>query len=265
MQSDLKIVNTKNGRKMNDKITAIIIDDEKLARDIIKKYLQQNENIKLTGECTNGFEGIKSINDLKPDLVFLDIQMPKITGFEMLELLDEKPEIIFTTAFDQYAIKAFEVNAIDYLLKPFSLERFNDAVNKVIDKIKISEKGISNYDNLITKVNEFNDSLNRIVVKTNQKIVIIPVEKISHIEAQDDYVMIYSELGKFLKQNTMKYYEEHLNQSEFIRVHRSYIVNINEVKQVELFEKESYKITLKDGSKIPVSKSGYSKIKDISK
>lgn len=250
---------------MNEQITTLIIDDEKLARDIVKKYLQQNEKIKLVGECSNGFEGIKSINELKPDLVFLDIQMPKITGFEMLELLDEKPEIIFTTAFDQYAIKAFEVNAIDYLLKPFSLDRFNDAVNKIVDKFVNSPKEKSNYENLITKVSELNDSLNRIVVKTNQKIVIIPVEKISHIEAQDDYVMIYSELGKFLKQKTMKFYEEHLDQNEFIRVHRSYIVNINEVKQVELFEKESYKISLMDGTKIPVSKSGYSKIKDISK
>ncbi len=250
---------------MKEQITALIIDDEKLARDIVKKYLQQNEKIKLIGECSNGFEGIKSINEQKPDLVFLDIQMPKITGFEMLELLDEKPEIIFTTAFDQYAIKAFEVNAIDYLLKPFSLERFNDAVNKVSDKIGNKQEDKSNYDNLITKVNELHDSLNRIVVKTNQKIVIIPVEKISHIEAQDDYVMIYSELGKFLKQKTMKFYEKHLDQNEFIRVHRSYIVNINEVKQVELFEKESYKITLNDGIKIPVSKSGYSKIKSISK
>ena len=250
---------------MEKKITAVIIDDESLGRQIVRKYLSLRNDVEIVAECSNGFEGVKKINELNPDLVFLDIQMPKLNGFEMLELLDEKPEIIFTTAFDQYAIKAFEVNAIDYLLKPFSQDRFNDAVDKVFEKIRNNPQDQTNYDNLIAKVDELNDSLNRVVVKTNQKIVIIPVERISHIEAQDDYVMIYSELGKFLKQKTMKFYEGHLDQNEFIRVHRSYIVNINQIKQIELFEKESYKITLNDGTKIPVSKSGYSKIKDISK
>lgn len=250
---------------MNEQISVLIIDDEKLARDIVKKYLQQNDKVKLLGECTNGFEGIKSINELKPDLIFLDIQMPKITGFEMLELLEEKPQIIFTTAFDQYAIKAFEVNATDYLLKPFSLERFNEALNKAIDRILRNDKEKIDYDSLISKVNESPNSVNRIVVKTNQKIIIIPIEKIFYFEAQDDYVMIHSELGNHLKQQRMKFYEEHLNADEFIRVHRSYIVNINEVKQVELFEKESYKVSLKNGEKIPVSKSGYSRLKELMK
>lgn len=250
---------------MNNKITALIIDDEKLARDIIKKYLEQNDEIKILGECTNGFEGIKSINELKPGLIFLDIQMPKINGFEMLELLDYQPEIIFTTAFDQYAIKAFEVNATDYLLKPFSKERFDDALKKSFTKINNSLNSKDNYKKLLTKINETQEFLDRIVVKTNQKIVIIPVEKINYLEAQDDYVMIYAELGKFLKQQKMKFYEEHLNEKEFIRVHRSYIVNINVVKQIDLFEKESYKLTLKNGEKIPVSKSGYAKIKEMMK
>jgi two-component system LytT family response regulator len=246
------------------KIKVLIIDDEKLARDIVKKYLEKHSNLELIGECANGFEGIKSINELKPDIIFLDIQMPKITGFEMLELLDHEPEIIFTTAFDQYAIKAFEVNATDYLLKPFSLERFSEAVTKAIAKVN-SNSDNKNYSKLLTSVNENIQSLDRIVVKANNKIVIIPTDKIKYIEAQDDYVMIHSELGKHLKKQTMKFYEKHLDNNLFFRIHRSYIVNINEVKQMELFEKESYKIKINEGDLIPVSRSGYLKIRELLK
>ncbi len=248
-----------------NKIKVIIVDDEKLARDIVRKYLELHDDLELLGECSNGFEGIKSINEHKPDIIFLDIQMPKITGFEMLELLDHKPEIIFTTAFDQYAIKAFEVNATDYLMKPFSLERFNEALNKVIEKVKTNQLVNRDYSNLISAVNQNKEYLDRIVVKSNQKIVIIATEKINFLEAQDDYVMIHSGLGKHLKKQTMKYYEENLNSNIFFRVHRSYLININDVKQMELFEKDSYKITMNDGAKIPVSRSGYSKIKELLK
>ena len=248
-----------------NKTKVLIIDDEKLARDIVKKYLEGNNNIELIGECSNGFEGIKSINELKPDIIFLDIQMPKLTGFEMLELLDHEPAIIFTTAFDQYAIKAFEVNATDYLLKPFAEDRFNEALNKAIEKVKSNNSTSDEYVNLLSSVSQNLESLDRIVVKTNQKIIIIATEKISYLEAQDDYVMIHSELGKHLKKQTMKFYEEHLDDKTFFRVHRSYIVNINDVKQMELFEKESYKITMKDGNSVPVSRSGYSKIKELLK
>ncbi len=247
------------------KTKVLIIDDEKLARDIVKKYLEENETIELIGECSNGFEGIKCINDLKPDLIFLDIQMPKLNGFEMLELLEHQPEIIFTTAFDEYAIKAFEVNATDYLLKPFPLSRFNEALNKAVEKITTNKATTNIYTDLLSTVNQNKESLDRIVVKTNQKIIIIAIDRINYIEAQDDYVMIHSELGKHLKKQTMKFYEEHLDINTFYRVHRSYIVNINSIKQMELFEKESYKITMNDGSKIPVSRSGYSKIKELLK
>jgi two-component system LytT family response regulator len=247
------------------KVKAIIVDDEMLARTIIKKYLKDNEEIELICECTNGFEGIKSINELKPDIVFLDIQMPKLTGFEMLELLDHTPQIIFSTAYDQYAIKAFEVNATDYLLKPFSQERFNEALSKAIEKIQTHNIINKDYSELLVTVNEEKDSLERVVVKTNNKILIVPTEKISFIEAQDDYVQIYSNLGKHLKKQTMKFYEENLDENIFYRVHRSYIVNINFIEQMELFEKDTYKITIKGGSKIPVSRTGYSKIKELLK
>jgi len=245
----------------NDIITVIIIDDEKLARDLIGNFLQTFENIKIVDECKNGFDGIKSINENNPDLVFLDIQMPKLNGFEMLELLESNPNIIFTTAFDQYALKAFEVNAVDYLLKPFSRERFSNAVNKVIDKINNSKANTKP----LPQKSEFiqsDEKLNRIVVKKNNKIVIIPVEDITYIEAQDDYVSISTTEGSFLKQNRMKYYEEHLP-DQFIRIHRSYIANLNEIKEIALLEKDSHVVVLKSGGKLPVSKSGYKKLKEM--
>jgi two-component system LytT family response regulator len=183
----------------------------------------------------------------------------------MLELLDHTPQIIFSTAYDQYAIKAFEVNATDYLLKPFSQERFNEALSKAIEKIQTHNIINKDYSELLVTVNEEKDSLERVVVKTNNKILIVPTEKISFIEAQDDYVQIYSNLGKHLKKQTMKFYEENLDENIFYRVHRSYIVNINFIEQMELFEKDTYKITIKGGSKIPVSRTGYSKIKELLK
>lgn len=240
---------------------AIIIDDEKLARDLIKNFLQSFTDIKIVDECENGFDGIKSINEHNPDLIFLDIQMPKLNGFEMLELLDNNYNIIFTTAYDQYALKAFEVNAADYLLKPFSRERFAEAVNRVIDKINnsIQEQKPSFHQSDFMQSDE---KLNRIVVKKHNKIVVLPIEHIKYLEAQDDYVNIISQEGSFLKQNRMKYYEEHLPDS-FIRIHRSYIANLNEIKEIALQEKESHIVILKSGEKLPVSKSGYTRLKEI--
>jgi len=241
---------------------AIIIDDEKLARDLVRNFLQMFENIEIVAECENGFEGIKSINEHNPDLIFLDIQMPKLNGFEMLELLDNSHNIIFTTAYDQYALKAFEVNAVDYLLKPFSRERFAEAVNKVIDKIG---KNDNLTQNNILRQSDFiqtDEKLNRIVVKKGSKIVVLPIDLIKYFEAQDDYINIVSSEGSFLKQNRMKYYEEHLPDF-FIRIHRSFIVNLNEIKEISLLEKDSHIVILKSGEKIPVSKSGYIKLKEI--
>ncbi|MBU0475409.1 MAG: LytTR family transcriptional regulator DNA-binding domain-containing protein [Bacteroidetes bacterium] len=239
----------------------IIIDDEKLARDLIRNFLQSFDNIEIVDECDNGFEGIKSINEHNPDLIFLDIQMPKLTGFEMLELLENPHNIIFTTAYDQYALKAFEVNAVDYLLKPFSRERFAEAVNKVIEKIGNSnnnDKHILSHSNFI----QSDEKLSRIVVKKGNKIVVLPIDNIKYLEAQDDYVNIISTEGSFLKQNRMKYYEEHLPDS-FIRIHRSYIVNLNEIKEISLLEKDSHIVILKSGEKLPVSKNGYIKLKEV--
>ena len=240
---------------------AVIVDDEHLAREIIKKYLSAKDDIEVVAECSNGFDAVKEITEKKPDLVFLDIQMPKLNGFEMLELLDEHPAIIFTTAFDNYAIKAFEVNAVDYLLKPFSEERFNEALNKVVERIQKKVYENENVDKLIE--DQLPELLERIVVKDGSKITIIPVETLKWLEAQDDYVRIHSEGGRFMKKKTMKFFEDHLNNNMFIRIHRSSIININFIKQMELYEKDSYRVILKDETKLSVSKTGLQRLKEI--
>lgn len=243
-------------------VTALIIDDEQLGRELVKSYLKEISSVEVIGECANGFEGIKAIQELKPDLIFLDIQMPKLTGFEMLELLEEKPYTIFTTAYNEYAIKAFEMNAVDYLLKPFSLERFQKALQKVLERLKNNQKEESKTEQLIEQAAS-EGLVERVVVKTGVKIHVITTDKIHYLEAQDDYVMIYTDKSKHLKNRTMKYFESHLNPNEFVRIHRSYLVRIPQISQLEQYGKESYVLILKTGEKLPVSKSGYSRLKEV--
>ncbi|MBN2610493.1 MAG: response regulator [Bacteroidales bacterium] len=245
---------------MDNQIKALIIDDEELARELVKNYIKDIGEITLIGECSNGFEGIKAIQELKPDLVFLDIQMPKLNGFEMLELLDETPEVIFITAHNQYAINAFEMNAVDYLLKPYSSERLVSAIQKAIEKIKNREDKTGNIQKLIRQ--PLAEKLERVVVKTGSKIKVIPVNKINYLEAQDDYVMLYTDEGKHLKQATMSYFEENLDNTIFIRIHRSYIVKIDQVIQLEPYSKDNYAAKLKNGVTLKVSKSGLKNLKE---
>jgi len=247
---------------MNDKIKTIIIDDETLARQITKKYLSTHSEIEVIAECSNGFDAIKKINEEKPDLIFLDIQMPKLTGFEMLELLEVHPVIIFTTAYDNYAIKAFEVSAADYLLKPFPQERFEEALKKA--KINLQDK--ISYQHTIQNIIHHNEKkiekLERVVIKDGTKITILPLDQIRWIEAQDDYVQIYTDNSKYLKKKTMKYFEKYLD-ANFIRVHRSYIISVDYIKQLEMQPNEAYKIILKNDVQLPVSKTGLNRLKTL--
>ncbi|MBL3657788.1 LytR/AlgR family response regulator transcription factor [Fulvivirga sediminis] len=244
-------------------IKSLVIDDEKLARDVISAYLKDQPDIEVIAECSNGFEGVKVIQEMKPDLIFLDIQMPKLTGFEMLELLDEVPVIIFSTAFDEYAIKAFEKSAVDYLLKPYSKQRFEESLAKARVKLKNLESSPITMDALLEEKRQEVEQLQRIVVRSGNKIVIIPTAKLDYIEAQDDYVALYSEGKKYLKQITMKYLEQSLPAAEFVRVHRSYIVRVSMIDRLEPYTKDSYVAILKDTSKISVSRSGYASLKEV--
>ena len=238
-------------------MTAIIIDDEPLARMMLKEYLQAYPQIILMQECNDGFEGMKAIQQHKPDLIFLDIQMPKISGFEMLELVEKHPAVIFTTAFDEYAIKAFEVNAVDYLLKPIEKSRFDQAMEKLPAKLTKSETS----NELLETASLSPTQNSRIVVKTAGVIKIIPVSSLNYLEADDDYVKLNTTEGNFHKNKTMNYFEQTLDPIQFIRIHRSYIINLAQVTKIELKEKDSYVVLLKTGIWLPVSKTGYVKLK----
>ncbi len=238
-------------------IRTILIDDEALARDVVKHYLKDYPNIEVVAECSDGFEGLKAIALHKPDFVFLDIQMPKISGFEMLELVEKHPAVIFTTAFDEYAIKAFEVNAVDYLLKPIEKSRFDLAMQKLPAKLEKEETT----SELLETASLSPAQNNRIVVKTSGVIKIIPVSELNYLEADDDYVKLNTTEGVFHKNKTMSFFEQTLDPTQFIRVHRSYFINMAQVTKIELKEKDSYVVLLKSGIWLPVSKTGYVKLK----
>lgn len=243
-------------------LRALIVDDEPLARTLVRNFLSTDNDITIVGECADGFEALKAIQEQNLDLVFLDIQMPKITGLELLELLEKPPVIVFTTAYDQHAIKAFEMNAIDYLLKPFSKDRFAKALEKAKAACTNKKSFDEKIENLKTNEAISVEKIDRIVVKDGHKIQLIPCDSVLYLEAQDDYVMIYTQGHKYLKQHTMKHFEQVLPK-DFARVHRSYIVNIKQVQRLENYDKDSHRIILTNGSAVPVSRSGYAELKSV--
>ncbi len=247
---------------MSNKVNVVIIDDEKPARELIKAYLKTFSEVEVLAEGTNGFEGVKLIQQYAPDLIFLDIQMPKVSGLEMLEVVENLPKVIFTTAYDQFAIKAFELNAIDYLLKPFSKDRFEQAVKKVLN----SQNALPKYslNNMIEGRSGNEESkLSRIVVKKGSNLEMIPVDEVVFIEASDDFVFIHTNENRYIKSRTMKYFQSHLNECQFVRIHRSYIVNISSIHKIEQYEKDNHIVVLKNNTKIKASKNGYKVLKDV--
>ena len=244
------------------KLKVLIIDDEEPARDIMKHYLKDIKEIEIIGEFVDGFSGLKAIQELRPDLVFLDVQMPKLTGLELLELLDKPPMIIFSTAYDHYAIKAFEMNAIDYLLKPYSKERLVQSVQKALTQVGTGEKNASQVQNLVKTLEENTEYLQRIAVKSRHKVSVIPVNEVVYLEAEGDYVMIHTKDNKHLKEKTMKYFETHLDPERFIRVHRSSIVNADHIHRLELYDKENYVVILKNNVSVKASSTGYKLLKE---
>ena len=259
------------GRRMKDegrrtktkdmKYKAFIIDDEPPAREIIRDFMQGYANIEIVGEFADGFSGLKAIQEMKPDLIFLDIQMPKLTGFEMLELLDEPPVIIFSTAYDQYAINAFQLNATDYLLKPYPKERFDQAVNKALAVLSSERNGQQAVHHVLQAVEKQSEYLNRVAVKVRHKVYVIPVAEIRYLEADGDYVTIHTGEEKYLKEKTMKYFESHLDSAMFVRIHRSTIINIDFMDKLEYYDKESHVVLMKNGVKLKASTSGYKTLK----
>lgn len=238
-------------------IKALLIDDEPLARSIISDYLTEYTQIKVVQECNDGFEAMKAINEHQPDLIFLDVQMPKISGFELLEVLENPPAVIFTTAFEEYALKAFEQHAIDYLLKPISRTRFQKAIEKYLANPSSQR---DNTQKLIEDMDFSQKFIERVLIKRGATLKIIPTDKIIYLAADDDYVNIKTDEGDFLHNKTLTYFEKNLDPSNFVRVHRSFIVQIDQIQRIEPYEKDSYRAILKNEARISVSKTGYPKL-----
>ncbi|MBS1834273.1 MAG: protein kinase [Acidobacteria bacterium] len=255
-------------KKSTGRITAVLVDDEELARLVTREYLSESApEIEIVAECGNGFEAVKVINELEPDLVFLDVQMPKLDGFEVLELIEHEPAVIFATAFDQYAMKAFDAHAVDYLLKPFSMDRFQTALGRARQRMGENRRAPVVPESAADLKREARSPeqphSERIVVKDGPKVHIIPIDKLDYVEAQDDYVCLYSNKKGYLKQQTISSLEASLDPKRFLRIHRSHIVNLERVAKIEPYTKDSKIAVLLDGTQLPVSRAGYQRLKSI--
>jgi two-component system, LytTR family, response regulator len=244
-------------------IRAVIIDDEELARGLVREFLSEEDDIEIVADCTNGFEAVKAISELKPDLLFLDVQMPKLDGFEVLELAGAPVEVIFVTAYDQFAMKAFDAAAVDYLLKPFSLERFRTALDRARNRLRENLRAPVDPAALKSASRKPDEFVQRIVVKDGSKVHVIPVDKLDYAEVQDDYVGLRSAGRTFLKQQSMASLEASLDPSRFLRIHRAYLVNIEKITKIDQDMAGARVAVLGDGSQVPVSRSGYARFREL--
>jgi len=242
------------------RIKAVIVDDEELGRSIIREYLEDHPQIEVMAECRDAHEAMGAIEKFQPQLLFLDIQMPEINGFELLTMLDEHPKVIFSTAYDQYAIKAFEVNAVDYLLKPYDAERFNLAINRAIENINSAHKQDETIKKLLQTIQPSHQFLDRLLIKQSGRIVILSCSEINLIKAMDDYAEICTNRDTYLIQQSLNHLEERLNPDQFVRIHRSYIVNIDAIKDIVNWSQGRYKLYLKDGKELFLSRTGFKKL-----
>ena len=236
----------------------VIADDEDLARSVVREYLRDTLDLEIVAECRNGFEAVKAVTELKPDLLLLDIQMPRLDGFEVLDLVGRETNVIFTTAYDQYAIRAFDVHAVDYLLKPFSAERLAEALDRARKKIDRGESTAPAV--LAVDARPPGTKPDRILIRDGGDVHVLPMLKVDYVEAQDDYVCYRVEGKRYLKQQTLADVETALDPTRFVRIHRSYILNVDRLAKLELYAKDSHAAILRDGTRLPVSRSGYSRL-----
>ncbi len=242
-------------------LRALIVDDEAPARALLREYLAAHPDVEVVGECANGFEAVKAAAELAPDLLFLDIQMPKLDGFDVLELVGPGPQVIFVTAFDQYALRAFEVHAIDYLLKPFPPERLAEALAHA--RARRAQQMPTPVAALVADARPPGRFLERVLVRDGAKVHVIPVERVDYFEAQDDYVAIHAEGKVTLKPQTLTELERGLDPARFVRIHRSYVLNLERLARIELFAKDRRVVVLKDSGELPVSRAGYARLKAL--
>ena len=246
---------------MTDTLRIVIVDDGPLARAVVREYSEGDPGIDVVADCANGFEAVKAVADLKPDLVLLDVQMPKLDGFEVLELLGRDQAVVFITAYDQYALRAFEVHAVDYLLKPFSAERFQEAMQRARERLRA--KTALPLEEIVRDAKPRTGPSERVLIRDGANVHVLPVDKIDYVEAQDDYVAFKSEGKQYLKDQTLAAVEGMLDPARFVRIHRSFVLNIDRIAKVELYAKDSRMATLRDGTRLPVSRAGYARLSEL--
>jgi two-component system, LytTR family, response regulator len=241
-----------------DSLRVVVVDDEPLARAVVREYVAAHPGVEIVAECANGFEAVKAVSELSPDLMLLDVQMPKLSGFEVLELIGRTVPVIFTTAYDQYALSAFEVHAIDYLLKPFSAERFAEALTRARERL--AARDAMPVEALVNETRNRQTPLERVLIRDGSRVHVLPIDTIDYVEAQDDYVAFQAGGKSYLKDQTLAAVEALLDPARFVRIHRSYLLNIERIARVELYAKDSRIAILRDGTKLPVSRAGYARL-----
>ena len=239
----------------------VVVDDEALARAVVREYAATDPEIEIVADCANGFEAVKAVAELTPDLVLLDVQMPKLDGFEVLELLGRDQPVIFITAYDQYALRAFDVHAVDYLLKPFSAARFQEAIARARERLRA--KAATPVDEIVRDAKPRTGPAGRVLIRDGANVHVLPVDTIDFVEAQDDYVAFKSEGKQYLKDQTLSAVEVTLDPARFVRIHRSFILNIDRISKVELYAKDSRMAILRDGTRLPVSRAGYARLSQL--
>jgi two-component system LytT family response regulator len=242
-------------------LTVVIVDDEEPARALVREYLEQHSDVHVVAECTNGLEAVKAANELRPDLLILDIQMPKLDGFEVLDLIGaDATGVVFTTAHDEYALRAFEVHAVDYLLKPFGPERFAESLQ--LARSRIAQRQPIPARELLEAHRE-GAAIDRILIRDRSQVHVIPVEQIDYVEAQDDYVSVRAAGRSYLKEQTLGELEAQLAAKGFVRIHRRYVLNVSRLAKIELSEKDNRVAILNDKTELPISRSGYAKLREL--
>jgi two-component system, LytTR family, response regulator len=248
---------------MNERLRFVIVDDEPLARSVVREYASADATLEIVAECADGFEAVKAVSETKPDLVLLDVQMPKLDGFEVLELLGREQPVVFITAYDQYALRAFEVHAVDYLLKPFSAERFQEAMARARERLRSRSADPLDVDALVNDAKPKSGPAARVLIRDGANVHVLPVDKVDYVEAQDDYVAFKVEGKQYLKDQTLSAVEVTLDPGRFVRIHRSYILNVDRIAKVELYAKDSRIAILRDGTRLPVSRAGYARLSQL--
>jgi two-component system, LytTR family, response regulator len=246
---------------VSDALRVVVVDDEPLAHAVVREYAAADPQVEIVASCANGFEAVKAVSELKPDLVLLDVQMPKLDGFEVLELLGRDQCVIFVTAYDQYALRAFEVHAVDYLLKPYSAERFQEAIARARERIRA--RSALPIDDIVRDAKPRTGYAERVLIRDGVNVHVLPIDKIDYVEAQDDYVAFKTEGKQHLKDQTLASVEATLDPNRFVRIHRSFILNVDRIAKVELYAKDSRMAILRDGTRLPVSRAGYARLAQL--